>query len=109
MKDEYIRQGETFEITLTDSDMTADTAMLTISNETGVVIQQPATYATVEGKRVATIKINSPLLVVGEYDYMYTITYTDGTVTKLPDISECDGECPLPKFIVCTANDITEE
>ena len=108
MKDEYIRQGETFEITLTDSDTTADTAKLTISNDTGIIVQETATYTTVDGKRVATIQVNDPLLVVGEYSYMYTVTYTDGTVTKLPDISECDGECPLPKFIVCTANDITE-
>lgn len=109
MDNETIRQGETFEVTITDTDLTADTVTLTISNE-DITVSESAGYSTIDDKRVATITLNSPSLIVGEYKYMYTIEYTTGFIQKLPDIEQnCDdGSCELPKFIVCEANDIIE-
>lgn len=106
MTDEYIREGETFEVTLTDTDVTADTVTITITNDIGHITQETASYSLVDDVPTATIQVTDPTLVEGEYEYMYTVTYTDGVVRKFPDISECDGDCNLPKFVVCEANDI---
>ena len=105
MKNEYIREAETFEVTFTDTDLTAQTVMITISNETGILEQHTANYVTQDDKRVATLSF-IPDLEVGEYEYMYTVTYTD-SVEKFPDVAKCKGKCDLPKFVVCEANDIT--
>lgn len=109
MKDEYIRQGETFEVTLTDEDLTAQDVILTVSEEQGAIrLQAAALYETVDGKRIATVSFTDPSLEVGEYRYMYTINYSDDHVEKFPDISKCeDDNCELPKLIVCEANDVS--
>lgn len=105
MDTEKIRQGATFEITFTDSDTSANTVTMTVSDDSGIVAQSTVNYSTVNNKRVATILLDTSSLAVKEYQYMYTIVYDNKTV-KLPDPDQCDGECTLPKFIVCAANDI---
>lgn len=108
MRDEYVRDGETFEVTLTDTDLEASTAVMTVSDDTGIIIhQETGTYATVDGKRVATIAFEADF-PVDTYYYMYTVNYTLPRNRKFPNTDECKGECELPKFIVCDANDITE-
>lgn len=107
MRDEYIREGATFQITIKDTDITAATATMTISNSNDEILEQPtATFSLIDGKAISTITLNTENLAIGEYDYMYTITYNDGYIMKLPDISGCNGGCKLPKFIVCNANDV---
>lgn len=109
MRTEHVRQGATFEITLTDTDLTAETATLTISNESGVQETDTQPFVEVGGKMAVTLTIDTLALPLGDYDYMYTLTYTDGRVVKLPDVANCDDDsCGLPAFIVCEANDITE-
>jgi hypothetical protein len=109
MKDEKIRRGATFEVTLTDSDLTAETATITVSNDTGIIEQDTKSYTLVDGVPTVTLTIQTADMEVGEYEYMYTVVYPDGIIEKLPDIDSCD-EAPyvLPKFIVCEANDIVE-
>lgn len=107
MKDYYIREGATFEETFTDSDITASTLTLTVSDSDGnVAMTETENYTIQDDEAVATISaiINLP---IGGYFYMYTITYDDGFILKLPDPEGCDdGSCDLPGFIVCDANDI---
>jgi len=107
MKDERIRQGATFEVTLKDTDLTAETATLTVSSEDGIEAQGTGTYTETDGVMYATIRIDTTDVPVAEYEYMYTITYADDIIVKLPSADDCDeGDCSLPKFIVCEANDI---
>lgn len=111
MNDERIRQGATFEITLTDTDITAETAKMTVSDADGIVAEVTESFATVDDKHAVTLKLDTTDIPLSseevEYEYMYTITYSDGTVVKLPDADGCEDEtCELPKFIVCEANDI---
>lgn len=111
MKDEYIREGETFEVTLTDTDMDAQTATITVSDEDGAIIkQETSSYSTVDGKRVATLSFEADF-PIGVYFYMYTVNYTAPRNRKFPNTDKCkdDGECELPKFIVCDANDVEPE
>lgn len=109
MKTETIRQGETFEVTFTDSDSSAQEVIMTISNDNGIVAQKSSSYSLVDNVPTATITLNDPALVVGDYKYMYTINYSDGFVDKIPDPIDCDDEdCSLPDFIVCEANDVED-
>lgn len=109
MKPIYIREGETYEATFTDTDLSAQTVSMTITNQDkSVRVVGTANYATQVIRKkdmaVATISITDPSLVEGDYQYMYTIVY-EGKVVKLPDASGCKSGCPLPSFIVCEAND----
>lgn len=108
MKDEYVREGETFEVTLTDTDLDAQNAVMTVSDENGIIMhQETASYATVDDKRVATISFEADF-AIGTYFYMYTVNYTSPRNRKFPNVDKCQGNCPLPNFIVCDANDVTE-
>lgn len=108
MQDEYIRQGETFESTVTDGDDTASTLTFTISDDQNNIVKTVnSNFAIVDGKSIATISFQDDSLQVGTYHYMYRIDYTNGGNDKFPDPASCDdGSCELPKFIVCEANDI---
>lgn len=107
MNDERIRRGATFEVTLKDTDLTAETATITISDEAGIVATKTEPYVNTDGVMYATLQVDTEPLEVGEYEYMYTIVYEGNVVVKLPDVVNCeDGNCDLPKFIVCEANDI---
>lgn len=107
MKDYYIREGATFEETFTDTDVTADTLTLTVSDADGnIVLTETENYDVQDDKAIATIStvIDLP---IGAYSYMYTIAYEDGFILKLPNPDSCeDGSCDLPSFTVCDANDI---
>lgn len=107
MEDIYIREGATFEESFTDSDITADTLSLTISSEDGVVLfEKPVSYNAVEDEAIATMSFDVEL-PIGIYQYMWTITYADGFILKLPDPEGCTGgDCSLPAFVVCDANDV---
>lgn len=105
MRQENIREGEGFEVTITDTDMSALDVTITITDGLGTFVQETATYSTVDDLRVATISFVPPL-DVGTYEYMYTVTYTDGLPKKFPDVDNCTDDCSLPEFIVCEANDV---
>lgn len=108
MDDIKIRRGATFEETWTDTDLTASTITITVSDDSGIVGTNTATYTLVDGKMVATILLDTSTIPVGDYEYMYTIEY-DGKTIKLPDPDDCGDEtCELPVFSVCIANDIEE-
>ena len=103
-----IRQGASLQQTFTDTDVTAQTLTLTISDETGVVAADTANYAIVNGKAVATVQVTADY-PLGDYSYMYTIVYSDGFVVKLPETDGCgDDPCELPTLTVCEANDEVE-
>lgn len=107
MGNEKIRQGATFEVTLKDTDLTALTATITISDQDGIVASDTATYEQIDGAMFANLRLDTSNIEVGDYSYMYTIVYEDNVIVKLPKADGCsDGECDLPSFIVCTANDI---
>lgn len=108
MNDETIWQGATYESTITDTELTADTVQLTLKNiDTGDVIPvDPVSFETVDGLRVATIYVNDTD-VVGDYSMLYTVNYEDGTVAKFPaPTGDCEGDdCDLPTLTICEAID----
>lgn len=95
-----IRQGETLEIAVTVDDLTADTVELIVTDPNDVIIiDETENFATVDGKRVATITSNDTNYPVAEYEYMLVITYSDGFIQKLPD-GDCE-DCGLPVINIC--------
>lgn len=95
-----IRQGETLQIPIVADDTSALSVQFQVASEGIVYIDEVETFTIVDDKAEATIETNATNLETGEYQYMLTITYSDGAIDKLPDPDNCDG-CDLPKFIVC--------
>lgn len=93
-----IRQGETLQIPIEADDSSAVGVQFQAAQDGVVYIDETENF--VDGK--ATIKTDDTQLATGEYEYMLTVTYSDGVIDKLPDPGDCmDGDCELPKLIVC--------
>lgn len=99
-----IRQGETLEITITADDDTADTVQLLVQDpaDDSIIINETESFTTVDGVTSAVIRTDDTNHTAGDYQYMLTITYTDGFIEKLPD-ANCDEECTLPTLRICEA------
>lgn len=95
-----IRQGETLELDFTIDDLTAETVRLIVENDDGIIINEVANFSTVSGKRVASISTTNTNHDLGEYEYMLSVTYSDGVVEKLPDVAGCE-DCDLPTLTIC--------
>ncbi len=115
MDDESIRQGETWEHTITDDDLTATTAERTAKNADGDIVADlgdTASYSTIDGVRTATLTSTDTVQPLGDYTFMFTVTYADGSVAKFPEPdASCDGEdenCGLPVLTICGATDEVE-
>lgn len=108
MNNEKIWQGSTYETTITDKDLTAQTVTLTLKNlETEALVQViDVPYTTVNDLRTATITTNQTD-VPGDYSILYTVTYGDGSIQKFPaPKGDCEGgECDLPILTICEASD----
>lgn len=98
-----IRQGETLQFPVSVNDTSAESVRFVAADEAGIIvldITEP--FTVVDTKATATIKSNETLLAVGEYKYQLIVTYADDVIDILPDASECDnGDCELPKLIIC--------
>ena len=81
MNNEKIWQGSTYETTITDKDLTAQTVTLTLKNlETEALVQViDVPYTTVNDLRTATI-ITNQTDVPCDYSILYTVTYGDGSI-----------------------------
>jgi hypothetical protein len=107
MDDIKIRRGETLEMTVTADDDTADTLNLIVAASDGtVIINETENFSTVDGDRVAVIRTDDTDHEEAEYEYMLTITYSDGVVDKMPDPANCEDEdCDLPTLTICKTLD----
>lgn len=103
-----IRQGDTLTLTIESDDTTADTVRIVVKKpNVTAVIDEIASFSLVDGKTIAIIETSDTNIPIDTYNYMLTITYTDGTIKKLPDASNCtDGDCELPELTVCEALDL---
>lgn len=111
MQDETIWQGATYESTIKDTDLTAETAVLTLKEvTTGEIMPvDPVTLEEQEinGKTYMVGTFYVDMDIVGEFTELYTVTYSNGTTGKFPEPKgNCeDGECDLPTITVCEASD----
>lgn len=97
-----IRRGETLIMTVVADDATADTVNLMVADDEGnIIINETENFTTSEGVTSAEINTNDTDYPVGDYEYMLTVTYEDGTIEKLPDTSSCGDDCDLPLFKIC--------
>lgn len=106
--DMQIRQGETLTLNIQSDDPTAENVRLVVKkpNE-NAVIDIMADFSVVDGETVAIIETSQTNLPVGVYEYMLTITYSDASIKKLPDASDCEeGDCDLPELTICEAIDL---
>jgi len=101
-----VRQGETLPLLWENDEAGADTATLTISDDSGVVLAITTTFEDLQADLTVSAE-QTEALGIGLFDYMITLIYEDGTVEKYPDVSGCN-ECELPQLEVCDANDIEE-
>ena len=96
-----IRQGETLSLAVTIDDDSAQTLQLLVEDSDGnIVINESTSFATVDGVTSATIQTNNTDLDIGDYSYMFVVTYSDDVIEKLPNVAECD-DCDLPKLTIC--------
>lgn len=98
-----VRQGETFQLPVEIDDTTAQTVQLLVWNDTATIIDETEPFN--DGK--ATIDAGIIASDVGLYSYSVTITYSDGVVDILPDITDCT-ECDFPEFEVCEGNPVED-
>ena len=98
-----VRQGETFQLPVEIDDTTAQTVQLLVWNDTATIIDETEPFN--DGK--ATIDAGIITDAVGLYKYSVTITYSDGVVDILPDITECT-DCDFPEFEVCEGNPVED-
>lgn len=98
-----VRQGETLQIPVTIDDITAQTVQFKAWKENTVIIDETENFVVNGSQAEATIE----LVITDDadtYEYILIVTYSDGVIEKLPDVSECDGEdCGTPDFIICEA------
>lgn len=93
-----LRQGETLQIPIEADDTSAVSVQFQVAKDGTVYIDETVDFT--DGK--ATVSTNDTMLALGEYEYMLTVTYSDGVIDILPDPEDCDtGDCELPKLIVC--------
>lgn len=103
-----IRQGETLQIPIVDDDTSAVSVQFQVVQDGVIYIDETENFVIVDNQAQATIETNDTNLDTGVYHYMFTVTYSDGVVKKLPSPDEgCNGDCELPDFIVC-AGDLLE-
>jgi len=102
MEDFTVRRGEIFDFGVVADDLSAVSVQFIASKNNVVYVDETETFND-DGE--ATIRIDTNDLPLGDYLYSLTITYSDGTVDILPDPEDCDGDCDLPVFTVCTSND----
>lgn len=92
-----IRQGETLQIPITADDDSAISVQFQVAQNGTIYIDETELF--VDGE--ATISTDDTNHPTGEYEYMLTITYSDGVIDKLPDSDSCEEGCELPKLIIC--------
>lgn len=96
-----LRQGATLQLPIICDDVTAVDVRFKAFKENTIYIDELENFATVDGKRQATIFTNDTNIPIDSYDYMLIINYSDGVIDKLPDPDECDGDCEFPQLIIC--------
>lgn len=99
--DMTIRQGETLQIPIEADDVSAVSVLFQAAQDGVIYLEELENFEVVEGKATATIFIQDTNLPTGEYEYMLTIVYEDGSIDKLPDTTDCGDDCSLPLLIIC--------
>lgn len=102
MSDMSVRYGATLPLLLTNDEGSVSTARLTLSQAGVVKFTKLASFVGLEAD--LTMTALETKLPVGEYDYMITVTYIDGSVEKYPNLENC-SDCELPTLEICEAND----
>lgn len=90
-----VRQNETFQLPMTVDDSSAQTVTLKVWGDSEI-INETVTFVDNEATIDADL-IESP---VGVYNYSITVTYSDGVVDILPDVTGCT-DCKFPEFEIC--------
>ena len=95
-----IRRGETLQIPIEADDESAVSVRFLVTKNGVSYIDETEDF--VDGK--ATISTDDTYIPIGDYEFSYTMTYSDGVIDILPDTDDCDGDCELPVFTVCKSN-----
>lgn len=93
-----VRIGETFQLPARTNDPSAASVTLKVWDDSGEKLTVTENF--VDGQ--ATLDAGVIALAIGTYKYLLTVTFSDGTIDKLPDAEECSGKCEVPEFEVCT-------
>lgn len=103
MNDLTIGQGETIRQTVTVEEDGATSATLVVTDGTTDLITEVANFGayTEADGATADISTTDTVIPVGTYDMYIKIIWDDSTIDYIPDFSDCEDECTLPKLIVC--------
>lgn len=102
-----IRNGESLSLQVNTDDTEAESVAILVKdtvNAASYLIYETATFTD----KIANIEISASEtnITPGDYIYQLTITNSDGTIEKYPDVSNCDGDCDFPAFIICDSLDL---
>lgn len=103
MENITIGQGETIRLEVVVDEEGADTARFVAFNGNNIVLEYTVNF---DGM-TADLSSTDTIIPVGEYDYLIEVTWEDGTVDYLPDLSDCNGDCEFPKLIVCDIPEVS--
>lgn len=97
MRDFTIGQGETIRDKITVEEEGAVSATFIATDGVTNVIEEIALFDGL----TAYMNTSDTAIPPAEYEYYYKIVWDDGSVDYVPDFRNCDGECSLPKLIIC--------
>lgn len=100
MQDITIRQGGklSFEVQRADEQAISATFMF---GDNELLVSDTVAY---DSDGIAFFEFGSPDTDdVGEYSYQVNENFETGSPDIYPNIDDCDGDCDLPKVIICEA------
>lgn len=102
-----IRNGASLSLQVNTDDDEAQSVAIIVKdtvNAASYLIFETANFtANVANLEISAAQTN---ITPGDYIYQLTVTNSDGTIEKYPDVANCDGDCDFPEFIVCDSLDL---
>lgn len=100
MQDITIRQGSKLSFDVQRADDSAISATFMFGDEE-LLVSDTVVY---DSAGLAHFEFGSPDTdEVGEYEYQVNENFESGSPDIYPNLDSCDGDCDLPKVIICEA------
>lgn len=98
MSDFIARQGQTYQLPVTVDDDSAETVMIDVWNDDGIILTTTTNFLNKE----ATLDLGVITDDIGIYSALVTVTYSDGSIDILPLQVGCgDDNCKFLTFQIC--------
>jgi hypothetical protein len=100
MQDITIRQGSRLSFDVQRADATAVSATFMFGDDE-IIVSDTVIY---DAEGLAHFQFDSPDTDdIGEFSYQINENFITGSPDIYPNMDNCDGDCDLPKVIICEA------